>query len=457
MENIAKYERKERVRSIFRVAFPLIVQALVFQLQSLTDKAFLGNLDTKYMSAVGAAQMPFYTLVDSMGAITVGLVIVISNLYGAGEKEKINTYVKSTAFYNMLVGTSIFFLWAFAAEPVLAFFKTDIEIIGYSATYNRICAYYMLVFGFDCALQSMLQGLGDTKPIMVAGMLKVGLNVVISWVLIFGKLGFPALHVTGAAIGTLVANLISFAFIVVYCLIVKRKELQLNKLDRLWFNIKPYGKVIKLGVPVALEYLLWNASNLMLIRYINSFSYIAMGIYTLTFGLELVIYVVFDAVSKSTLTLMGQSIGGKDYKRANGLFYNSIVINFLIVLVSALCFWIFPEFLLGIFSNDADLIVKSVPYLALMALIMFPQSINVICGNGIRAHGNTRWMLFSQVLGSTMIVTISFFLIEVLHMNMIAIYATIFLDESIRGIINYIYYRKKYGYHEDKNVLLEEN
>ena len=111
METITENSLKERMGSIFHVAFPLIIQGLVFQLQSLTDKAFLGNLDTKYVSAVGAAQMPFYTVVDSVGAITIGLVIILSKLYGAGKKEEINSYVKSTALYNMLIGIGIFFLW----------------------------------------------------------------------------------------------------------------------------------------------------------------------------------------------------------------------------------------------------------------------------------------------------------------------------------------------------------
>ncbi len=452
MELIEKNNLRGRIGSIFHVAFPLLIQGLVFQLQSLTDKAFLGNLETKYVSAVGAAQMPFYTVVDSMGAISVGLVIIVSKLYGASEKEKINSFVKSTAFFNMLLGIAIFFLWELFAAPILTFFKTDAQIIDYSVTYIEICAIYLLVYGFDCALQSMLQGIGDTKPIMYAGIIKVGLNLVISWVLIFGKLGFPAMHVTGAAIGTMAANFIAFLFIAIYCLLIKRKELKLNKLDHMWFTIKPYIKVIKLGIPVGIEYLLWNASNLLLIRFINSFSYEAMGIYTLVFGLQCIIYIIFAGVSKSALTLMGQSLGAKKVKRADQLFYNCIVINFFIVLVAAICFICFPDVLLDIFSNDSKLIHNAVPYLIFVGFIMFPQSVNVICGNGIKAHGNTKWMLISQIIGSTLVVSISSFLILKLHMNMMAVFITIFIDETVRGGINYLYYRRKYGYKSNTNI-----
>lgn len=449
METITDNSFKERIGSIFHVAFPLIIQGLVFQLQSLTDKAFLGNLDTKYVSAVGAAQMPFYTVVDSMGAITIGLVIILSRLYGAGNKKEISAYVKSTALYNMLIGIGIFLLWEFAAEPILAFFKTDPEIIGYSVTYIRICAIYLLVYGFDCTLQSMLEGIGETKPIMYSGILKVVLNILISWVLVFGELGFKPMGVAGAAIGTVAANFISFFCIFIYCVVVKRDEFQLYKLDHEWLRITPYIKVIKLGIPVGLEYLLWNASNLLLIRFINGYSYMAMGIYTLTFGFQCIVFIICERVSKSGLTLMGQSLGAKNPKRADQLFYNCIVINFFIVLVSAICFISFPGALLDIFSNDKELIKNGIPYLIFMGVILFPQSINVICGNGIKAHGNTKWMLISQIIGSTLIVSISSFLVLKLHMNMMAIYLTILIDETIRGGINFLYYRRKYGYNNN--------
>ncbi len=434
-----------RLRGISYVALPLIIQGFVFQLQSLTDKAFLGNLDTQYVSAVGAAQMPYGTTVDSLVAMSVGLIIIVSRLFGADKKDKIPQYTKSTIFHHTFLGVILFLIWQCATRPILEFFQIDAQIINYSITYVKICSCYLVFIGIDCSLQAMLQGMGNTKPIMYSGILKVGLNLLFSWVLIFGKFGFPALYVTGAAIGTLVANMISFLFIICYCMIVKKKQFSLTKINREWLSWKPYKEVIQLGVPVGLEYLLWNASNLLLIRFINGFSYQDMAIYTLTFGCQCVVYVIFDATSKATLTIMGQEIGAQRVKKANQFFYTSIIFNFCIVAIAALVFIWIPYQLLDIFSNDTLLIKNGIPFLQFIGLIMLPQSMNVICGNGIRAYGDTRWMLVSQIIGSTLVVSISWFLVVQLHMNMMAIYITILIDETVRGMVNFIYYRKKYG------------
>lgn len=445
INRIHKSEGTGMIKRIMMVAFPLIIQGLVFQLQSLTDKAFLGNLDTRYVSAAGAAQMPYLATIDSLVAVSTGLTILVSNMFGAGEKEKIAAYVKSTAFYNTILGIIIFVVWFFNAPAILRFFQIDSTIIGYSISYVKICTIFLLFAGMDSALQAMLQGLGETKPIMYAGILKVSLNIMISWILIFGKFGFPALYVTGAAIGTLAANIVSFLFTFCYCMLVKRKSYNLAGVDRSWVRIFPYWQVVRLGIPVGLEYLLWNGSNLLLIRLINEFSYRDMAIYTLTFGFQCIVFVIFGGTSKATLSLIGQSIGAGKREKANRFFHITILLNFGIVFVAAASFFLFPKQLLGIFSNDTDVIQNGTIYLEWIGIIMFGQSMNVICGNAIRANGNTRWMLLSQILGSTLVITVSYFLVKLLHMNMIAIYFTLFLDEALRGGINFFYYRRKYG------------
>ncbi len=446
MPNYDKCEIVCRIKNIIRVAFPLVIQGLVFQIQSLTDKAFLGNLDTRYVSAIGAAQMPYHTTVDSLVALSVGLIIVVAQLFGAKEKDRINQYVKSFAFYSTLIGLVLFLLWQLFTKPILAFFNIDPTIISYSITYIKICSIYMIFIGIDNAFQGMLQGIGKTKPIMYAGILKVILNVLLSYILIFGKFGISPMYVTGAAIGTIVANMISFIFIVYYCLIYRSKQFQLKMKSLDWFYFEPYKKVVLLGIPVGLEYLLWNCSNLVLIRFINGFSYLNMAIYTVTFGFQCIVYVVFEGISRAALTLMGQSLGAGEQEQADKYFFTSIAINFVIVASAAAVFAMIPGELLNIFSNDKQVITNGVFYLVFIGIIMFPQSMNVICGNGIKANNDTKWMLFSQIIGSVLVVTLSYLFVVVFHFDMKTIYLTLFLDETIRGTINFLYYRKKYTF-----------
>ncbi|AEE16702.1 MATE family efflux transporter [Treponema brennaborense] len=433
------------LKKIITISFPLVVQGLVFQLQSLTDKAFLGNLDTRFVSAAGAAQMPFVALEDSLVAVSIGITIIISNLYGARREKEIPTYIASSCLFHSFIGIGAFLMWQIGAQPILVFFQVDPQIIGYSIQYVKICSVYLIFIGFDSVLQSMLQGMGETKPIMYAGILKVGLNVILSWILIFGKFGFPQLQVAGAAIGTLAANVCSFSFIACYCLVINGKKYALCTDMKKWVAIRPYVQAIKLGMPVGLEYLLWNASNLLLIRFINGFSYLHMAIFTLTFGFQCVVSMIYQGTSKAALTMIGQNVGAGNRRNANRFFYVTVALNFAVVAAAAAGFFLIPGSLLRIFSNDPAVITQGIPYLQWIGIIMFSQSVNIICGSAIRANGNTKWMLCSQLFGSILITGFAWLCVERFHFGMLSIYVTIFLDETIRGAVNFVYYRKKYG------------
>lgn len=443
------YSIKEYLLRIIAIAMPMIIQGVVFQIQSLTDKAFLGHVDTVYISALGAAQFPFGATIDCVFALAVALVIFVSRAYGAQEHDKIRSYVKSYAFYTSIISLFMFMMWFFKAEFILRLLSVDEEIIGYSVTYVRICSVYFLILGIDCALQSMLQGIGHTKPIMVAGIIKVVLNIIISWVLIYGKFGLPARPVEGAAIGTLVANILSVVMIVVYCFIIKGKEYLLHINNRLWFSFRSFREVVKVGIPSALEYFLWNASNLVLLRFLNGISYIATTIYTLTFGVEIIVYAIYNGMSKAAMTLIGQSIGENDNKKGARYMHVCVVLNVVLVLITIVIFALIPDQILSIFTNKKDIVEESAPYLIFTGFILLPKCINVVIGNGIRAYGDTRWMLFTQTIGSVLVVSCSYILVRILDIHVVAIYITLFFDEATRAIINYIHYQRRYGIKKD--------
>lgn len=432
---------------IWAIALPIVIQGIVFQLQSLTDKAFLGNLGTKYISALGAAQFPYNTTMDAVVALGTGLVIYIAQFVGANKKDKINDYVLSSVFYGSFISTALFLTWLFFAEPILGLLNVDAGILGESARYIKICSGSLLLLGIDSALQSRLQGIGSTKPIMICGVMKVILNILFSYILIFGVFGLPAMNIIGAAIGTLAANLISSLTLIFYCLVVKRKEYHLLKNMSACFKFSFYKAVVKIGIPTALEYFLWNASNLVLIAFLNSLSFKATAVYTLTFGIECVIFAMFNGVGKSAMTLIGQDVGAKNYKSAGSYMKIGILINTFLVILSIAAFTFTGNGILGIFTTDRSLIELTLPFLAFTAVIMFPKSMNVIIGNSIRAYGNTKWMLYSQMIGSVFVVTCSFFLVKVADLGIMAIYITLFADETLRASINGLYYKKKYSLH----------
>lgn len=436
---------KDALLKLLVVAFPMVIQGIVFELQSLTDKIFLGKVDDVYIAVAGAIQFPISTAMSFLIALCTGTTIIVSQLYGAGKKEGMLATVKSSIFFNSLISFLIFGLWFFLGGAVMRIMSVDDRLIPDCVTCLKIYSFFFLIIGIDSSLQAMLQGMGKTRPILYAGLIKVFFNILISWMLIFGKFGLPAMNVAGAAVGTLVADIISTGMLIVYCFFFKNKEFHLLSENRLWFDWKAYVASLKLGIPTALEYLLWNMSNLVLIKFLNSFSYVATEIYTLTFGIEVIVVAVFSGNSKACMALMGQSIGAEKKKEANRIFYACMAFNLVVVLLFAIVFALFPAQLLDIFSDEAEIIRKGIPFMMFTGVILIPKSINVMVGSAIRAYSDTKWMMYSQIIGSIFVVSLSFVLVKVAGLGISAIYITLFCDELVRAILNFIRFQVKYS------------
>ena len=429
--------------AIIILAFPIIIQGIVFQLQSLIDKAFLGNLDIKYLTAMGAAQIPFNTTVDCLVALCTGITIVVSQLYGKKKGDTIVRTVRSAILCNTIISFLLLILWFCFSRYIFNLMSVDESIIDYCISYVKICSIYILFLGIDLTLQAMLQGMGDTKAIMYSGLTKVFFNVFLAWVLIYGNLGFPSLGVQGAALATTIANVTASFIMVIYCFIVKKDVYKLSKGKVSFFDISSYKNAIKLGIPTSMEFFLWNSANLVLVKFLNSISSMATTVYTLTFlCIEGFVYMIFNGFARASLTLQGHKIGQNDTDGAKKIFKASMFLNIFVVSISLLLFTIFPRQILRIFTNDIATIQQSIPFLIFAGIILVPKSINVMVGSGIRAYGDTKWMLYTQIIGSTLVVICSFVLVNVIHLNIIAIYITCFFDETIRSCFNCYHYYK---------------
>ncbi len=441
MTNMIK-RQSNHFTMIMSIALPVIIQGLVFQLQAIVDKAFLGNIDTIYLSAVGVAQLPFNTSVDALTAICTGLTIIVAIKFGAGKQKEIHKSVNATITFNLMLSIALCMIWLAFPDLIFSWMNVNENLVPYCNDYVRMLSFFLIVYGVDISLQAALQGMGKTKPIMYVGLVKVLLNILLDWVLIFGKFGLPAMYVSGAALATSISNIVGALILIVYFAISKELSPNMKLREMFLFRWDLYSKVIKLGLPTGTEYLLWNISNLILVSLLNKQGVQVVAVYTVTFAIEIFVYMIFNGIAKATLTLVGNSVGAGDNNAAKRIMTSSIRYSMLFVLQFCIIFAVFPKPILSIFTNDRALIDMSVFYLLMRGITMFPKSLNVVVGNGNRANGDVKWMLYTQVFGSVFVVVAGYTFIYGFKLGAYAIYLTLFLDELLRATLNTIRFYK---------------
>ena len=158
----------------------------------------------------------------------------------------------------------------------------------------------------------------------------------------------------------------------------------------------------------------------------------------MVFTVEILIVVIIGSIGNGTLTLTGEATGAKDLKLYRSVVKTAVKWSFLVSAFALIFVSIFPRLTLSLFTTDKEVIEMSVIYIILVATNLFGKSGNIIIGNGIRGYGDTKWMLFTQTMGTVSVVCLSALFVFVFKLGMLGVFVAVLCDEALRAIINFI-------------------
>lgn len=433
---------RTRRKAIFAIAIPIMIQNIIQHIMLLTDRAFLGHLDPEFLSVLGNVMVPYNALTFFFFSMATGLVVLIAQNYGAKDYERAQRLGESSFFYSTLISTGLFILWVFGGRLIFDVFGAKGSILEGAVLYVKIVAFSLVFLGIDVTAGSILQGIGITRPIMVFGILKGLLNVALDWVLIFGKLGFPKMGLEGAAYATMISSVVGSLGIMITVLCVKGLPFRLSKRAILRPDWLLYWETLRVGLPSGAEALLWYVGQLVIVWLLNRIDSMAIGVYSLVNGIQAIAFLLYIGFAKAAMTMVGQRYGEKEYEEARHTGIHCLRMTFAVTIVCFAIFQMIPRFLTGIFTSDAAVLERSVPLLRMAGLFIQVQALNVVTGHAIRATGDTRWMLISQIFGTVFVVGMSYWMIFGLSLGLMGMYLTMIADELIRGIVNFVrFYR----------------
>jgi Na+-driven multidrug efflux pump len=158
----------------------------------------------------------------------------------------------------------------------------------------------------------------------------------------------------------------------------------------------------------------------------------------MVFTVEILFVVIIGAIGSGTLTLTGEATGAREHKLYRSIVKTAIRWSFLVAAFALIFVSIFPRLTLSLFTTDKEVIEMSVIYIILVAANLFGKSGNIIIGNGIRGYGDTKWMFFTQALGTIGVVGLACLCVFVFKLGMLGVFIAVLCDEALRAIINFI-------------------
>ena len=414
-------------RNIWKVAYPILISLVMEQMIGLTDTAFLGRVGEIELGA-SAIAIVYYMVLFMIGfGFSIGAQIIIGRRNGEG-RFKDTGKVFWNGLYFVLGLSGIIILLSELFTPWMMKF-----MVSSTAIYDAALSYVSwrlpgMVFAFCTAMfRAFYVGTTQTKTLTLNSIVMVLSNVVFNYILIFGKFGIPALGITGAAIGSSLAELVSLIFFIIYTRVgCDRRKYGLAKAAR--FEKDELKSMMPVCTWTMIQHTISISTWLIFFLYIEHLGERALAISNITRSVSGLIWVVLQAFSSTCSTLVSNIIGEGHQDKVPSLIKRILKLSYGIVSVMIILFCLFPEAIARIYTDIPDLITASVPAMVVM------------CSSYFLAVGGQVFFLAVSGTGSTK----TTFRLELIALAVYMIYCTVIigimkLDVAICWTAEHVY------------------
>jgi len=388
---------KYSYKNILKVAYPILISLIMEQLIGMTDTAFLGRVGEIELGASAIAGV-YYMVIFMIGfGFSLGSQIIIGRRNGEGRYGDTGKIFWHGVYFLIALAAILMTLSEIFSPALMSMMVSSDQILTASLNYVRWRT-FGLFFAFVTAMfRAFYIGTTQTKTLTMNSIVMVLSNVGFNWILIFGKFGCPALGITGAAIGSAMAELVSLIFFVVYARMrTNRKKYGLDRPSR--FDFQELKGMLSLSVWTMVEAFLSVATWLIFFLYVEHLGERSLAVSNIVRNVSGIIWVFLMAFSSTCSTLVSNMIGEGLQDSVTRLVGRVIVMAYGTIAVILLCFAIIPKSVIGIFTDMQDIIDATVPAMLVMAssyLINIPGN---ICFNASAGTGNTKTVFLLEVI-----------------------------------------------------------
>lgn len=353
-------------RNIWKVAYPILISLVMEQLIGLTDTAFMGRVGEVELGA-SAIAIIYYVVLFMIGfGFSIGAQIIIGRRNGEGNfRDTGKVFWNGLYFLLGLSGLLILLSELFSPWMMQRLVSSEaIHVAALSYVRWRLPG---MVFAFVTAMyRAFYIGTTQTKTLTLNSIVMVLSNIFFNWVLIFGHFGLPALGITGAAIGSSLAEFVSMVFFIIYTRIgCNRQKYGLDKPAK--FELAELKSMMPTCIWTMIQHTISLSTWLIFFLYIEHVGERALAISNIARSSSGIIWVVLQAFSSTCSTIVSNIIGEGHQDKVMSLVKRILKISYGVVSLMILLFCLFPQAVARIYTDIPDIITASVPTMFIMS------------------------------------------------------------------------------------------
>lgn len=374
--------------ALFRLGWPVTLSFFLYTSFVIIDSIWIGRLGSEALAASGPAQFASWSILAIGQIIAIGASAVIARRIGSGDLHDAGLTFVQGCWMVVVAGAALMASGYSLSTTLYSHLGTSDAVNALGVSYLSILCYGAIVQFAGIYLESVLRAAGNTRTPLFITAAGLALNALLDPVLMFGWWGAPALGIAGAAIATVVSQLL---IVTVYLIYFRRGAAAVPVLPRAEWKFDAYlsRRIVTIGLPASSITFLFTFVYLFLTRFLAEFGTLPVAILGVGNRLEAITYLFSHGLSIAASTMVGQNLGaGRPDRAEKAAWYASGIASGFALGVTVL-FLAAPEWTFSWFSSDPDVVAGGAVFLRIIAICQVFMSVEVVLYGAFSGAGDS--------------------------------------------------------------------
>lgn len=428
-------------KAVFLLAVPMILELIMESTFAVVDIFFVGKLGPSAVATVGLTETYLYLLYSIGMGLSMAVTAIVARRIGEKNKQNASISAVQAIFLAVLVSLPFAFAGIFFAKDLLMLMGADAWTLEHGYRYTQWMlggnAVIMLLF----IINAIFRGAGDAAIAMRVLWIANGINIVMDPVLIFGWGPFPELGIEGAAIATNIGRGIG-VLTQLWLLFKGGKHIKVLK-SHLHLHWEIISRIIRTSLGGVGQMIVAMTSWIFIMRILAEFG--SQTVAGATIAMRIMMFTLMPAwgMSNAVATLVGQNLGAQKPDRAERSVWITGFGNMLFLIGVAIVYFLNSESLVGIFSDDAEVISVGGMWLRIVAYSYFVYGWWMVATQAFNGAGDTMTPTKINLVFFWLIqIPLAYFMSKILEMDVSGVFWAIFISETSVGLFTLWLFKK---------------
>jgi putative MATE family efflux protein len=378
----------QQAPGILRLAWPAVIGNLLMSVVGIVGIKIVGSLGTEAVAAVTTGQRIFFISQGILMALTAGTTAMVARAWGAGDRDEAGRVTRASVVIGAVLSIMLAIPCIVFADELAGIFKLDPATLVEAADFIRMMSLFNVAFSLVMVISSAVRAAGDTITPLWIGALTNVVNVFLLYGFVFGRFGFSAMGVRGAAL----AKVMWF-----------RGWLLVGVGDGTSLTRRRVEQLIRIGIPAGIEQFILQVgfvAFLYIVAFYGTAPYAAYGIGVQLLSLS---FVVGFGFSIAASTHVGQRLGANDPDGAAHSGWRAMWLSVAAMIVIGAVIILTAETTAALMIDDPEVIRLTVVFIYILGAVQPLMAIEFALGGALRGAGDTRFPMFTTLIGLVLV------------------------------------------------------